>query len=149
MLFKTVIEAIENEIKTDTAANTLIAVYNRYTILPGIHTMPAVVVGTSQSAKLAEEFLGESAGSRPRLWEATIGISCLTRNYPLQNQVILASESIDAVQNAVFQALNKDNTLGNVVTQSWIESVREIALRNGEYRGFEILIVVQVYETSV
>ena len=148
MLFKPLIEAIEKQIKEDTAANGLISVYNRYTIMPGIHTMPAVIVGTSHSAKLTEEFLGDSAGSRPRLWEAAIGISVLTRNYPLQKQVILAAESVDSVQAVVFTALNKDNTLGDIVVQSWIENVREVALRNGEYHGFEIMLISQVYETS-
>lgn len=148
MLFKPLIVAIETQIKEDDAAKALIAVYNRYTILPGIHTMPAVVVGTTHNTKLDEEFLGETSVARPRLWEATIGISCLTRHYPLQKQVIRASESIDAVQHAVSNALSKDNTFGDVAVQSWVSSVREVSFRNAEYRGFEILVQVQIYESS-
>jgi hypothetical protein len=148
MLFKTLIAAIEDIIKADVAANALIKVYNRYTILPGIHTMPAIVIGTTHNVRLSESFVGQSAGSRPRLWEASIGISCLTRNYPLQAQVIAASESIDAVQNAVFHALNQDSKQGGACVQSWVENIREVTFAGGEYHGFEIQLQLQVYETS-
>lgn len=148
MQFKPLIDAIEAQIKADSAANALISVYNRYSILPGIHTMPVVITGTSHNAKLEEEYLGESLDSRPRLWEARIGISVLTRRYPLQKQVIKASENIDAVQHAISAALSSDATLGDVVVQSWIENVREVSYLNNEYWGFELVLVAQVFETS-
>jgi hypothetical protein len=148
MLFKTLIDAIETQIKADNTANGLIAVYNRYIIMPGIHTMPTCIVGTSHSVNLSEEFQGESPISRPRLWTVSIGISCLTRNYPLQAQVITASENVDAVQAAVCGALAKDNTLGGAALQSWVSGISEIVLHNGEYRGFQITLELQIFEHS-
>jgi hypothetical protein len=148
MQFKPLIDAIEAQIKADSTANPLIAIYHRYTVIPGVHSVPLCVAGTTISAKLDEEFLGVDSNSRPRLWDVVLGISLLTRNYPLQKQVIISREAIDAAQDAVYHALNKDCTFGDVAVQSWMNSIREIALLNGEYRGFELLLQIQVFESS-
>lgn len=148
MQFKPIIDAVEAQIKADGTANPLIAIYNRYTVLPGVHSVPLCVTGTTLSAKVDEEYLGVTGISSPRLWAVIIGISLLTRNYPQQSQVIRSREGIDAAQHAVYHALNKDCTFGGIVVQSWTDSVREVALLNGEYRGFEVLVQIQVFESS-
>jgi hypothetical protein len=148
VLYKPIIDAVETQIKEDDVANQLIALYNRFTVSPGVHSVPVCVIATSLGLKLSEEFLGQDPNNRPRLWDMVLGISILTRNYPLQTQVIRARESVDAAQHAVYNALNKDCTFGDVVNQSWVDSVREITLLNAEYRGFEIMLQMHVFESS-
>jgi hypothetical protein len=146
MLFKPILEAIEIILKANEAANALIKVYRQYIIEPGVHTVPACVIGSSRALKLDEAFTGDTGGARPRLWDVDVGVSVLTRRYPLPAQVKEAAEKIDAAQAAMYTALNADSKLGGVVTQSWVENVREIILLQGEYYGYELLISCQVFE---
>lgn len=145
MLFKPLLDAIENVIKLS-AANALIRAYRHYVIEPGVHSVPACVLGTTRGLKLDEEFLGDSAGAHPVLWEVILGISVLTRRYPLPAQVVKAAEDVDALQAAIFTALNDDPTQGDVCAQSWVDSVKEISLLNGEYVGYELILILQKFE---
>lgn len=146
MLFKPVLDAIETILKANEAANALIKVYRQYVIEPGVHTVPACVIGSSRALKLDEAFTGDTGGARPRLWDVDVGVSVLTRRYPLPAQVKEAAEKIDATQAAVFTALNFDSKLGGVVTQSWVENVREIVLLQGEYYGYSVELSCQYFE---
>lgn len=145
MQLKPLLTAIENVIKAS-AANALIRTYRHYVIEPGVHSVPAVVIGSSRALKLDEEFLGDSAGNHPVLWQVSIGIMCLSRRYPLPAQVKKSAEDVDTLQAAVFTALNDDPKQGGACLQSWVESVREIILLNGEYIGYEINLVLQKFE---
>jgi hypothetical protein len=145
MEFKPLLGAIENVIKLS-AANALINTYRHYVIEPGVHSVPVCVLGTTRGLKLEEEFLGDSAGAHPVLWQVTLGISVLTRRYTLPPQVIIAAEAVDALQGAVFTALNDDPKQGDVCAQSWIESVKEVGFLNGEYVGYELILILQKFE---
>ena len=144
MLFKTVLDALDTVIKAS-AANALIRVHRRYAIEPGIHSMPALILGSTLNFKVVETFLGEDPITHPQLGEATVGVIILNRNYPLPDQVVRAAEATDICQHAVCDALLTDSTQGEKVVQSWIKEVREISVPP-EYRGFEILVVCQIFE---
>jgi hypothetical protein len=146
ILFKTILDSIETVLKANQAANTLIKVYRQYIIEPGVHTVPACVIGSTRAMKIDDAFTGDTGGARPRTWDVDIGVSLITRRYPLPAQVKTAAEEVDATQAAVYTALNADSSLGNVVEQSWVETVREIILLQGEYYGYEILLSCQVFE---
>lgn len=146
MLFKPILDAIETVLKANQAANALIKVYRQYVIEPGVMKVPTCVIGSSRAAKLDEAYTGDTAGARPRTWDVDIGVSILTRRYPLPAQVKDAAEEVDVCQAAVYTALNYDSTLGGKVTQSWIEGVREIILLYGEYYGYEVLLSCQLFE---
>lgn len=145
MQFKPLLIEIENIIRAS-AANALIRVYRHYVIEPGVHSVPALVIGSRRDITLDESFLGDSAGARPVLWEVSLGISALTRRYPLPAQVVNAAEELDALQAAIFTALNADSTQNEACEQSWIKSIREISLLNGEYEGYELLLILQKFE---
>jgi hypothetical protein len=146
MLFKTILNALETILKANELANALIKVYRQYIVEPGVMAVPVCVIGSSRTMKLNEAFTGDTAGARPRLWDATIGVSILSRRYPLPAQVKEAAEEVDTAQAAIYTALNVDSTLGDVVVQSWVENVREIILLNNEYFGYEIQLECQVFE---
>lgn len=146
MQFKPILDAIETILKANQAADALISVYRKYAIEPGVHTVPACVIGSSRSLKLDEAFTGDTGGARPRLWSCSIEILVLTRRYPLPDQILTAAENVDACQAAIFTALNVDSTQGGKMVQSWINSVREIVLLNGEYYGYSIEMECGVFE---
>jgi hypothetical protein len=147
MLFKTILDALETVIR-ESGANTHIRLYRRYAIEQGVHSMPTLVLGTTLNFKVTETFLGEDAVSHPQLIEATIGMCILNRNYPLPAQVVRAAEATDVCQHAVCDAILTDSTQGEKVAQSWITNVREITIPP-EYKGFEINIICQVFESGV
>lgn len=146
MQFKPILDAIEAILKANQPANALIKVYRQYIIEPGVHTVPACVIGSSRAMKINDAYTGDTGGARPRTWDADIGVSILTRRYPLPAQVKTAAEGVDAAQAAVYTALNVDSSLGDVVSQSWVEGVREIILLQGEYYGYELMLSCQVFE---
>jgi hypothetical protein len=146
MQFKPILNAIETILKANEAANGLIKVYRQYIVEPGVMAVPVCVIGSSRALKLDNAFTGDTAGARPRSWDVDIGVSVLSRKYPLPAQVKKAAEKIDETQAATYTALNADSTLGDVVTQSWVENVREIILLNGEYFGYELIISCQRFE---
>jgi hypothetical protein len=146
MQFKPILDAIETILKADQAANARIKVYRQYIIEPGVHTVPACVIGSSRAMKINDAYTGDTGGARPRTWDVDIGVSILTRRYPLPAQVKTAAEEVDATQAAVYTALNADSSLGDVVSQSWVENVREIILLQGEYYGYEVMLSCQVFE---
>ena len=148
MQFKPILDKIESIIKAS-AANTKIKLYRTYVIEPGAMATPICLIGSSRSLKLDEAFLGVEGGASPRLWDFEIGVSILSRRYPLPVQVKQAAEEIDATQAAVYTALNADMSLDGSVTQAWVDNVREIILLNGEYFGYEIKVVGQKYEATV
>lgn len=141
MKFKPILDALETAIK-NSAANTLIKLYRTYVIEPGAMAVPICLIGSSRKFNTTEIFLGNS-----RLVEAVIGVSALTRRFPLPAQILAAAESVDAVQDAVCGALNLDPTQGDALTQSWITNAAEITLGK-EYFGYEIFITCQYYEPS-
>jgi hypothetical protein len=146
MQFKPILDAIETILKANEAANALIKVYRQYIVEPGVMAVPVCVIGSSRALKLDEAFTGDTGGARPRLWNVVIGVSVLTRRYPLPAQVKEAAEKIDVTQAAVYTALNFDSKLGGVVTQSWVENVREIILLQGEYYGYSVELSCQFFE---
>ena len=148
MKFGPIIDNIESIIKTS-SANAKIRLYRTYIIEPGAMATPICLIGSSRSLKLNEAFLGTSSSASPRLWDFEIGIAVLSRRYPLPAQVVRAAEEVDEVQALVYTILNSDFTLDESVTQAWVESVREIILLNGEYFGYEIMLIGQKYESSV
>jgi hypothetical protein len=141
MQFKPIVAALEAQIK-GSAANTLIKLYRSYVVEPGAMAVPICLIGSSRKFSTTEEYLGNN-----QLLEAVIGISVLSRRFPLPAQIIRAAESIDATQDAICIALNADRTQGDVIVQSWITNVAEITLGN-EYFGYEIFVTCQVFETS-
>lgn len=147
MQFKLILDKIESVIK-GSAANSKIRLYRTYVIEPGAMATPICLIGSSRSLKLNEAFLGVSGGASPRLWDFDIGISILSRRYPLPKQIKRAAEEIDVTQAAVYSALNADSKLDGSVTQSWVENIREIVLLNGEYFGYEIILQGQKYESG-
>lgn len=146
MQFKPILDAIETILKANEAANALIKVYRQYIVEPGVMAVPVCVIGSSRALKIDEAYTGDTAGARPQLWDVDIGVSILTRRYPLPAQVKEAAEMVDATQAAVYTALNEDSSLGGVVTQSWIEGVREIILLQGEYYGYSVELSCQRFE---
>ena len=148
MQFKPILDKIESIIKASDA-NAKIRLYRTYLIEPGAMATPICLIGSSRSLKLNEAYLGVSGGANPRLWDFEIGISILSRRYPLPAQVKRAAEEIDEAQAAVYAALNADMTLDDSVTQAWVENVREITLLNGEYFGYQIMLVGQKHESAV
>jgi len=146
--FAPILNKIESIIKASDA-NAKIKLYRIYLIEPGAMATPICLIGSSRSLKLNEAFLGVSGGASPRLWDFEIGVSLLSRRYPLPAQVMKAAEEIDAAQAAVYTALNADMSLDDSVTQAWIENIREIVLLNGEYFGYQIMVVGQKYESTV
>ena len=145
MQFKPLLDKIESIIKSS-AAHPKIKLYRTYVIEPGAMATPICLIGSSRSLKLNEAFLGIEGGASPRLWDLEIGISILSRRYPLPAQVKRAAEEIDAAQAAVYTALNADMSLDESVSQAWVQDIREIILLNGEYFGYEIKVVGQKYE---
>lgn len=146
MQFKPILGAIETILKADETVAGLIKVYRQYIIEPGVMAVPVCVIGSSRALTLDTAFTGDTAGARPRTWDVNIGVSILSRRYPLPAQVKEAAEKVDETQAAVYTALNADSTLGDVVTQSWVEKVREIILLNGEYFGYELIVSCQRFE---
>ena len=147
MQFKPIMVAIENIIR-NSPANALTKTYRHYTIEPGVHSVPTVVLGTTRGLIIDEEYLGASGvEGNPVLWQVTLGISVLTRRYPSPPQVIRAAEQVDALQAAVFTALNADSEQGETCAQSWIESVKQISLLNREYIGYEIILILRKFES--
>ena len=147
MQFKPILNKIESIIKASDA-NAKIRLYRTYLIEPGAQATPICLIGSSRSLKLNEAYLGVSGGANPRLWDFEIGVSILSRRYPLPAQVKRAAEEIDEAQAAVYTAMNADMTLDESVSQAWIENIREIVLLNGEYFGYEIKVVGQKYEST-
>lgn len=145
MQFKPLMAAIESVIR-NSAANALVKTYRHYTIEPGVHSVPSVVLGTTRGLRVDEEYLGPTGEGNHVLWQVTLGISVLTRRYPTPPQVVRAAEAVDALQAAVFTALNADPTQGDVCAQSWVESVKQISLLNREYVGYEIMLILQKFE---
>ena len=139
MKFKPILDALESVIRAS-AANTLIKLYRTYVIEPGAMAVPICLIGSSRKFNTTETFLGNS-----RLIEAVIGISALSRRYPLPKQVVTAAESVDALQDAICIALNANPTQGDALVQSWITNATETTLGN-EYFGYEIFITCQFYE---
>ena len=147
MQFKPILDKIESIIKASTA-NAKIKLYRTYIIEPGAMATPICLIGSSRSLKLDETFLGVEGGASPRLWDFSIGVSILSRRYPLPAQVIRGAEEVDIAQALVYTALNADMSLDGSVSQGWVEDVREIILLQGEYFGYEIKVVGQKYESS-
>ena len=147
MEFKPILDKIELIIK-NSDINSSIRLYRRYVIEPGAHATPVCVIGSSISVKLNEAYLGVEDGASPRLWDFSIGIAILSKRYPLPAQIEEAAANVDIVQAGVYTALNRDMKLDGSVTQSWINSIREITLLNGEYWGFEILLDGQKFESG-
>lgn len=146
MQFKPIMTAIETIIRAS-AANALTKAYRHYVIEPGVHSTPVIVLGTSRGLRLEEEYLSAHGdGGNPVLWQVTLGISVLTRRYPAPPQVIKAAEEVDALQAAVFTALNTDSKQGDECAQSWVESVKQVSLLNGEYLGYELILILQKFE---
>jgi hypothetical protein len=141
MQFKAIIEALESQIK-NSAADSVIKLYRSYIVEPGAMAVPICLIGSSRKFNTTEEFLGNQ-----RLLEAVIGISVLSRRFPLPAQIVRAAESIDVTQDAICTALNADRSQGDVIVQSWITNVAEITLGN-EYFGYEIFITCQVFESD-
>ena len=147
MLFKTVLDALETVIK-NSDANAKIRVYRRYAIEPGVHSVPCLVLGSSLSMKVTEEYLGAIPTSQPYLCEVSVSVQILTRRYPSPGQIVRAAEAVDVAQNAVCTALRTDATQGDITVQSWITSIQPVAVQN-EYYGLEISFVCQMFEPSV
>lgn len=147
MEFKPILDGIETTIKAS-GANLKIKLYRKYVIEPGAKAVPICLIGSSISAKLNEEYLPVSGGNNPRLWDFSIGISILSRRYPLPAQIEAAAGKVDECQAAVFTALNCDTTLNDSVLHSWVETISEITLLNGEYWGHQIMLTGQIFEPS-
>ena len=146
MKFKPLMIAIENVIR-GSSAHALVKAYRHYVIEPGVHSIPVLVLGTTRSLRIEEAYLpAAGGGGNPVLWQVTLGISILTRRYPLPAQVIKAAEEVDALQSAIFAALNNDPTQGDVCVQSWTETVKQVSLLNGEYTGYELILILQKFE---
>jgi len=148
MQYKPILDAIEAIIKADETANGLIGVYRTYDVEPGVPKTPVCVIGASTEMSHEQTFAGDRSGARPRIWDVSISILILGRNYPTQARLVTEVEKLDATQAAVYTALNADMTLEESVSQAWIENIREIVLLNGEYFGYEIKIVGQKYEST-
>jgi hypothetical protein len=150
MHFKTLIDAIELTIQAHAPANTLIKVYRKYDIEPGIKAVPVCVIGSTRSLDTEEVHIPQADSEHRRLWNAKIGVSLLTRSYPLPVRTIEAAGLIDQAQAAVYTAFSENPHLITAidpdVTLSRVTSIREIVLLNGEYFGYELLLEAWVYE---
>lgn len=143
MQYKPILDAIEAIIKADTTANGLIGVYRVYGVEPGVYATPACVIGSSMAMSHNMSCLGDTSGSRPRVWAVNISILILGRSYSTQAQTKTEVEKLDATQAAVYTALNADTSLTNTVTLSKIDDIRGITLPGGEYFGHEIIIGIE------
>lgn len=146
MQYKPILDALEAIIKADETANGLIEVYRTYEVEPGVYKTPVCVIGATTDMTHDLSFLGDTAGSRPRVWGVLIKVLLLGRSYPTQAQLKTEVEKLDAAQAAVYTALNADTTITDTVTLSWIENIRGITLPGGEYFGHEIEISIEKKE---
>lgn len=146
MQYKPILDAIEAIIKADETANGLIGVYRAYAVEPGVPKTPVCIIGTTTELSHAQSYLGDTGGSRPRLWNVSIGVSIVGRSYPTQALLITEAEKLDAAQAAVYAALNADTSITNTVTLSIIERIRDITLPGGKYFGHEIIIEAEKKE---
>lgn len=137
MQYKPILDAIKGILVADTTANGLIATYRFFMVEQGVYTTPVCVIGSTTEMSHAQSYLGSVAGSRPRSWGLSIGISLLGHSYPTQKQLITEVEKLDATQAAVYTALNVDTKIGNTVSQSLVRHVHNVALSGGEYVGGE------------
>jgi len=146
MQYKPILDAIEAILVADETANGLIGVYRVYKVEPGVYSTPVCVIGATTALTHNKSYISPSSGVRPRLWDVSIAIQILGRGYPTQERIITEVEKLDATQAAVFTALNADTKITNTVTQSLIQSVRNVSLPGGEYFGHEIMIEVKKKE---
>lgn len=146
MQYKPILDAIEAIIKADATANGLIEVYRVYGVEPGVSATPVCVIGSSMDMSHDLSCLGDTSGSRPRVWAVHISILILGRSYPTQEQTKKEVGKLDTAQAAVYTALNVDTTLTNTVTLSLIDDIRGVSLPGGEYFGHEIIIVAEKKE---
>ena len=146
MQYKPILDAMEAIIKADGAANGLIEVYRTYEVEPGVYKTPVCVIGATTEMAHDQSFLGDTGGSRPRIWGVAIKNLILGRSYPTQAQIKTEVEKLDAAQAAVYTALNVDTTITNTVTLSSIQSIRGITLPGGEYFGHVIEIGIEKKE---
>jgi hypothetical protein len=141
-----IFNAIESTVKADATAAELLKLYRHRLIEPGAMAVPILLIGSSVNVQLNEEFTGAHDSTTSCIWRAVIGISILTRGYPLPAQVARAQENVDAAQSAVYNALNNDSDLSGAVMDTDIAGIKEIALMNGEYYGYQILLTCMVFE---
>lgn len=146
MQYKPILAAMEAIIKADETANGLIAVYRTYEVEPGVHKTPVCVIGATTEMSHDQSCLGDTGGSRPRIWGVTIKNLILGRSYSTQALRKTEVEKLDAAQAAVYTALNADMTITNTVTLSSIQSIRGITLPGGEYFGHVMEIGIEKRE---
>jgi len=137
MQYKPILDAIKAILVADETANGLIAAYRFFMVEQGVYATPVCIIGSTTEMSHAQSYLGSVAGTRPRSWGISIGISILGRSYPTQTQLITEVENLDATQAAVYTALNTDTKIGDTVTQSLVRRVHNVALSGGEYVGGE------------
>lgn len=137
MQYKPVLDAIKAILVADETANGLIEVYRFFMVEQGVFATPVCVIGSTTEMSHAQSYLGAVAGTRPRSWSISIGISLLGRSHPTQIQLITEVEKLDAAQAAVYTALNADTKLCDSASQSLVQRVHNVALSGGEYAGGE------------
>jgi len=151
MQYKPILDAIKAILVADTTANGLIGTYRFFMVEQGVYTTPVCVIGSTMEMSHARSYLGSVAGTRPRSWGLSIGISLLGHSYPTQKQLITEIEKSDAAQAAVYTALNVDTKIGDTTTQSLVQRVHNVALSGGqyvggEYFGYELIIEAEKKE---
>ena len=146
MQYKPILDAIKAILKADETAKGLIKVYRVYDVEPGVYNTPVCVIGASTEMSHDLSCLGDTEGSRPRVWAVSLSILILGRSYPTQAQLITEVESLDATQAAVYNALNADTTITDKVTLSRIDRIHGLTIPGGEYFGHELLIIAKKYE---